>query len=132
MSLEKFKLTGRRALVTGSSQGIGFAIAQGLAEAGAEVILNGRDKEKLAAAAKTLAALTLKVVEAAFDVTDGKAVAAAVPKIERDHGPIDIVVNNAGMQRRAPLDQFSDEDWSPVLKTNLDSVFYVSKAAASA
>ncbi len=130
MSLEKFKLNGRRALVTGSSQGIGFAIAKGLAEAGAEVILNGRDKDKLATAAKSLAAFKLNIVQAPFDVTDGKAVAAAIPQIEQDHGPIDIVVNNAGMQRRAPLDQFSDEDWSLVLKTNLDSVFYVSKAAA--
>jgi gluconate 5-dehydrogenase len=130
MSLDKFKLNGRRALITGSSQGIGLAIARGLAEAGAEVVLNGRDPAKLAAAARNLAEAGLKVSEAVFDVTDGAGVAASVADLVQKRGAIDILVNNAGIQRRAPLDQFSDEDWSLVLKTNLDSVFYVSKAVA--
>jgi gluconate 5-dehydrogenase len=102
MSLALFDLTGRRALITGSSQGIGLALARGLAAAGAQVVLNGRDAARLAAAAAEVpGALTL-----AFDATDHAAVRAAVDGFEAATGPIDILVNNAGMQHRAPLEDF--------------------------
>src|SRR5262249_22888742 len=94
-----FDLTGRRALVTGSSQGIGFALARGLADAGATVVLNGRDAEKLAAAALQIPGAE----QAEFDVTDHAEVAAMIDAIEDDE-PIDILVNNAGLQHRAPLE----------------------------
>jgi gluconate 5-dehydrogenase len=130
MSLDLFKLTGRRALITGSSGGIGLALAEGLAKAGASVVLNGRDAGRVAAAAGPLKAQGFNVAEMAFDVTDSKAVEAAVARIEAEIGPIDILVNNAGIQRRMSLEEFPDETWSELMRTNLDSVFYVAKAVA--
>lgn len=126
MTQSLFDLTGRRALVTGSSQGIGFALAKGLTEAGAEVVLNGRDAEKLAAAAAALGgAKTL-----AFDVTDHDAARAAVDGFEAAHGPIDILVNNAGMQFRTPLEEFPADAFERLLQTNVASVFHVGQACA--
>ena len=121
-----FDLTGRRALITGSSQGIGFALAQGLAMAGAEVVLNGRDRAKLDQAAALMpGAKTL-----AFDATDHQAVRAAVDGFEQAHGAIDILVNNAGMQHRAPLEDFPPEAFEKLLQTNIASVFHVGQAVA--
>ncbi len=125
-----FRLDGRIALVTGSSQGIGNAIARGLAEAGAIVVFNGRDAKKVAAAAAELRGAGFKVHEAPFDVTKPDDVTAAVERIEREAGPISILVNNAGSNKRMPLDQVPDEVWREVLSLNLDSVFYVSKRVA--
>jgi gluconate 5-dehydrogenase len=130
MSLDLFKLDGRRALITGSSGGIGLALAEGLAKAGAKVVLNGRNAERVASAAGPLRAKGLDVAEMAFDVTDSKAVEAAVARIEAEQGPIDILINNAGIQRRMSLEDFPDETWSELMRTNLDSVFYVAKAVA--
>jgi gluconate 5-dehydrogenase len=130
MSLDLFKLTGRRALITGSSGGIGLALAEGLAKAGASVVLNGRDAARVAAAAGPLKAIGLDIAEMTFDVTDSKAVEAAVARIEAEIGPIDILINNAGIQRRMSLEDFPDETWSELMRTNLDSVFYVAKAVA--
>jgi gluconate 5-dehydrogenase len=129
MSLQLFDLTGRRALVTGSSQGIGLSLARGLAEAGAAVVLNGRDEAKLDAAREALSADGLKVVAHAFDVTDPAGVEAAIARIE-DDGPLDILVNNAGIQRRMPLEEYPVETWHELMRTNLDSVFYVGQAVA--
>ena len=126
MSLALFDLAGRRALITGSGQGIGNAIARGLAAAGASVVLNGRDGAKLEAARADIPGATAHV----FDVTDQPAVTAAIDRIERDEGPIDILVNNAGIQRRAPLQDMPAETWHEVMKTNIDSVFYVGQAVA--
>jgi gluconate 5-dehydrogenase len=124
MSLALFDLTGRRALVTGSSQGIGFALATGLAAAGARVVLNGRDAAKLKAAATELpGATTLK-----FDATDHVAVRDAVDGFEATTGAIDILVNNAGMQHRAPLEDFPPEAFERLLQTNIASVFHVGQA----
>lgn len=120
-----FDLTGQRALITGSSQGIGFALAKALAEAGAEIVLNGRDADKLAAAAKHLGARSL-----AFDVTDHAAARAAVDGFEADTGPITILVNNAGMQHRAPLEDFPPDAFERLLRTNISSVFNVGQACA--
>ena len=121
-----FDLTGRRALITGSSQGIGLALAEGLAAAGAKVVLNGRDPDKLvAAAARLTGAETL-----AFDATDHEAVRAAVDAFEAAGTPIDILVNNAGMQHRAPLEDFPAEAFDRLLQTNIASVFHVGQAVA--
>ena len=125
-----FDLTGRTALITGSSQGLGFAIARGLAEAGAAIALNGRDEKKLAAAADRLRAEGARVAEAAFDVTDGAASARAVERLEAEFGPIGILVNNAGIQRRSPLAEMSEEQWRAVIDTNLTSAFLVARAVA--
>ena len=128
--LKKFDLSGRTALVTGSSAGIGFALARGLAQAGATVVLNARNQDKLDLAAAQLRQEGATVHTAAFDVTSGGAVAAAITGIEKDVGAIDILVNNAGMQRRAPLEQFSQEQWHELMRTNVDSVFLVGQAVA--
>ena len=125
-----FDLSGRTALVTGSSAGIGYALAGGLASAGARVILNGRDARKLERAVNLLRAGGARADSAAFDVTDGATVAAGIARIEAEIGPIDILFNNAGMQRRAPLEQFTEEQWHELMRTNVDSVFHVGQAVA--
>jgi gluconate 5-dehydrogenase len=125
-----FSLRGRLAVVTGSSQGIGLALAGGLAAAGAAVVLNGRDPAKVARAASSLEAVGRQVHGRAFDVTDAQASAAAVDSIEREIGAIDVLVNNAGIQRRMSLEEFPEETWREVIATNLDSVFHMSKAVA--
>ncbi len=127
--MQLFDLTGRTALVTGSSMGIGFALARGLAEAGARIVLNARDADRLAAAAETLQAEGAKVDMLAFDVTDAKAVRAAVDAYENKH-PIDILVNNAGMQHRGPLEDFEIEAFDRLMRTNVNSAFYVGQAVA--
>jgi gluconate 5-dehydrogenase len=125
-----FDLSGRVALVTGSSAGIGFALAHGLGRAGAKVVLNGRDPGKLAQAAERLRREGLSVHEMTFDVTDSSAVRPAVGWIEDNVGPIDILVNNAGMQFRAPLEDYPEDAWHTLMKTNVDSVFHVGQAVA--
>ena len=125
-----FDLSGRLALVTGSSQGLGLAFARGLAQAGASLVLNGRDEQKLAATAQTLRAEGARVATAAFDVTQGAAAQTAVERIEREVGPIDILVNNAGIHRRAPLEEMTELQWREVLDTNLTSAFLVARAVA--
>jgi gluconate 5-dehydrogenase len=130
VAFELFDLTGKRALVTGSSQGIGFAIAKGLAEHGAEVILNGREGNKLAPAAEALRAAGHTVSTANFDVTAAESVRESVERIESTTGAIDILVNNAGMQFRAPLEDFPVEKWDQILRTNISSAFYVGQSVA--
>ncbi|MGH6761677.1 MAG: SDR family oxidoreductase [Phyllobacterium sp.] len=130
MTFPLFNLKGRIALITGSSQGIGFALARGLAEHGAAVIINGRDPAKVGAAVTMLTRDGYTAHAALFDVTDGEAVRAGVDGIERDVGPIDILVNNAGMQFRAPLEDFPADKWQQLLATNISSVFYVGQAVA--
>jgi gluconate 5-dehydrogenase len=121
-----FDLSGRRALITGSSQGIGLALARGLAEAGAAVVLNGRDPEKLAAAAREIPG----AAQLAFDVTDHASVANAIDAAEAADGPIDILVNNAGLQHRAPLEDFPSDAFERLLATNVTGVFNVAQACA--
>ena len=130
MVLSLFDLSGRTALVTGSSKGIGFGIAEGLAAAGARVVLNGRNVDALEAAAQDLRSRHDAIEISAFDVTDAAAVKAGVDAIETDVGAIDILVNNAGMQARASLEDYPEETWQTLMSTNLDSVFHVSKAVA--
>ena len=126
MTTPSFTLSGRRALVTGSSQGIGLALAHALAAAGAQVLLNGRDPVKLDLAVARLRATGLDVKSCAFDVTDEAAVLAATPAL----GAIDILVNNTGIQRRGPLETMPLADWEAVIKTNLTSAFLVARAVA--
>jgi len=130
MTTELFQLNGRRALITGSTQGIGLALACGLARAGATVVLNGRDEKRVHEAAEQLRAQGLQVECAVFDVTKQDAVVEAIDRIERDAGAIDILINNAGIQRRAPLEDFSCTDWEAIITTNVSSVFHVSQAVA--
>jgi len=129
-STELFDLTGKTALITGSSQGIGFALAGGLARAGANIVLNGRDNTKLQQAAEQLAEQGYGVSTSVFDVTSHEAVASAVATIESDVGPIDILVNNAGMQHRTPLEDFDPVMFDKLLQTNIASVFHVGQAVA--
>lgn len=130
MSLKLFDLTGRRALVTGSSQGIGLALARGVGQAGASVVLNGRDQAKLERAAAGLRAEGVTADIAAFDVTDSAAVEAGVARIEAELGPVDILFNNAGVNLRGALDRMPDATWHEVIATNLHSAFYCARAVA--
>jgi len=130
MSVKLFDLTGRIALVTGSTRGIGYAIADGVAAAGATVILNSRNPKELEEARARLAAAGHKVHGLAFDVTDEHAVEDAIARIERDIGPLDILYNNAGIQRRGALIDFKLETWREVMTGDLDQVFIVGRAAA--
>ena len=122
-----FDLTGRLALVTGSSRGIGRAIAEGYVAAGARVLINGRDAAAVDAAVK---AIGKNAIAAPFDVTNKVTIETAVAKIEKEVGPIDILVNNAGMTKRAPIVDFPEADWRQIMATNLDSVFFVTQAVA--
>jgi gluconate 5-dehydrogenase len=126
--LSLFDLSGRIALITGSSDGIGFSLATGLGKAGARIALNGRDPVKLAAAADRLKEQGIAVETARFDVADRGAVLAAVDRLERDVGPIDILVNNAGIQRRNPFESFPEETWREIMAINVDGVFHVTQA----
>lgn len=129
--MKLFDVAGRTALITGSSKGIGLGLARGLAEAGARVVLNGRDGARLAVAAAELTKSGLTgIYTAEFDVTRPNIVPAGIEKIESEIGPIDILINNAGMQFRAPLEDFPPEKWSELMRTNVDSAFFVGQAVA--
>ncbi|MHA7304012.1 SDR family oxidoreductase [Arthrobacter sp. TMN-49] len=127
-----FDLSGHVALVTGSSRGIGNALARGLAEAGATVVLHGLDAQRLAAAEAAMAAdfSPGRIRSVAFDVTSDVAAAQGVAWIESEVGPLDILVNNAGIQHRVPLLDLKVEDWDRVLRTDLTSAFLVGREAA--
>jgi gluconate 5-dehydrogenase len=130
ITADTFRLDGRTAFITGSSAGIGLALARGLGQAGARLVLNGRDATKLQAAAAQLAAEGLQVQARAFDVTDHAAAVAAVDAIEAEVGAIDILVNNAGITRRSPFHEQPVADWQAVLRTNIESPFAVGQAVA--
>jgi gluconate 5-dehydrogenase len=125
-----FGLNRAVALVTGSSAGIGQALARGLGGAGARVVVNGRDAAKVGAAVAELRDGGADAHAAPFDVTERAEAADAVARIEADIGPIDILFNNAGVQRRAPLEDYPEETWRELMRVNLDSVFFVSQAVA--
>lgn len=124
-----FDVTGRLALVTGSSRGLGRSLALSLAEAGARVIVHGRDPQAIAETQAAIAQLGAPAaLSVRFDVTDADETAAAVEPLIAEHGVPDILVNNAGLQRRAPIQDFAVDDWDALVKANLSSAFYVSRA----
>ncbi|MEJ1161618.1 SDR family oxidoreductase [Prosthecomicrobium sp. N25] len=130
MSRALFDLTGRTALVTGSSRGLGRAIVRGLAEAGARIVVNGTDPARTEAAAAELAGEGFEARAAAFDVTDEAAVAAAFARLDGQGVEVDVLVNNAGIQYRKPMVELAAADWRRVLETNLTSAFLVGREAA--
>lgn len=125
-----FDLSGKRALITGSARGIGNLLARGLAEYGAEVIINDRTQDKADCAAEALAALGYRATGVAFDVTRRAEVERAITHIEAEIGPIDILINNAGIQRRHPFSEFPEEEWDQVIEVNQKGVFLVSQQVA--
>jgi gluconate 5-dehydrogenase len=122
---DRFSLDGRVALVTGASRGLGFAMAQALAQHGATVVINARDEIALAEAARKLNADHL-----AFDVADPKQASAALAKIVATHRKLDILVNNAGIQHRRPLTEWEDTDFDRVVAVNLSACFRLARDAA--
>lgn len=127
MGSDLFDLAGRVALVSGAAQGLGFAIAKGLAQAGATLVINGRNVEKVEKAIASLAAEGLKAHASIFDVTDVPRVREQIRAVEQGVGPIHILVNNAGIQRRMPLEQFEEATWREVLETNLTGLFLLTR-----
>lgn len=125
-----FALTGRTALITGAGRGLGFAYAEGLAEAGAAVVINDLRAENLHDAIGKLRAKGYKARDLAFDVTDEQAVADAFTVLDNDGVEIDILINNAGIQFRKPLVDLELKDWQRVIETNLNSAFIVGRQAA--
>jgi gluconate 5-dehydrogenase len=125
-----FSLEGKNALITGSSHGLGLVFARGLAKAGATVILNGRNGERLKAAVAGLQNEDLQAHGKQFDVTDSGQVKAAVKEIETEIGDIAILINNAGIQRRNSLEEFDEQDWREVIETNLTAAFLVGREVA--
>jgi gluconate 5-dehydrogenase len=126
-----FDVSGSTALVTGSSRGIGRALATGLLEAGCTVVLNGRDADRLERTRAELAERGPgRVVAVPFDVTDPAAVRAGVARIEDEVGPLDVLVNNTGVQSRATFTEVTDADWYRLLDTNLTSAFLVGREVA--
>ncbi|MFV0490875.1 MAG: SDR family oxidoreductase [Pseudorhodobacter sp.] len=125
-----FDLTGKTALVTGSSRGLGLAIAEGLANAGARVILNGVNADRLEAAAKKMKSAGHQVLTACFDVTDEAAVTKAFEGFDGAQIHIDILVNNAGIQHRQPMLELAASDWQRVIDTNLTAAFICGREAA--
>ena len=123
-----FNIEGKRILITGSTSGIGNVLAEGLAQAGAFVILNGRTEKNVDQAVKSFLARGYKTSGAAFDITKAEEVELRIAELESDLGTIDVLVNNAGIQHRAPLEEFKLEDWNKVINTNLTGAFIVSQA----
>ncbi len=130
MANQLFDLSGRTALVTGSSRGLGRAMAAGLAEAGAAVVLNGADAGRLAKAASEMRAAGHVVQEACFDVTDEAGIIAAFAALDANGTQVDILVNNAGIQLRRPMLELDTADWRRVIETNLTSAFVIGREAA--
>jgi 2-dehydro-3-deoxy-D-gluconate 5-dehydrogenase len=129
MTAASFDLRGKVAIVTGGNGGIGLGMAQGLADAGADIAVVGRNEAKSAAAVADLRARGISAIAVATDVTDGDAVAAMIARVTSELGRIDILVNNAGMSIRKPPHVLEADEWQQVIDTNLTSAFICSKAA---
>ncbi|WP_410012767.1 gluconate 5-dehydrogenase [Sodalis sp. C49] len=125
-----FSLKNKKALITGSAQGIGFLLANGLAQSGAEIIINDITAARAEKAAQQLRDQGYTAYSVAFDVTKSQAVNSAIEQIESDIGPIDILINNAGIQRRHPFTEFPEKDWNDIIAVNQTAVFLVSQAVA--
>lgn len=127
-SMTTFDVTGKLALVTGSTRGLGRTLAAGLISAGAHVIVHGSDKQRAAAVAEELGAYGA----IGCPLTDAQATNAAISEMLQEYGTPDILVNNAGIQRRNPIEQFEDSDWDDIIGVNLSGVFHVTKPIAAA
>lgn len=125
-----FQLSGKRILITGSGRGIGFVMAQGLAQYGAQIIINDISAERAEQAAMTLRDEGATARTSVFNVTDAQSVENAIEDIEKNIGPIDVLFNNAGIQRRHPFTEFPVEEWNAVIAVNQTAVFLVSQAVA--
>lgn len=125
---KKFSLNGKTALVTGSTRGIGFALAAGLAQAGANIVLNGRNKDRLVEAQEKLNKLGINAELLIGDVSNAGEIAQAIDRFEAENTAIDILVNNAGIQHRSPIVDFATEDFNRVMSTNTHAIFYTSQA----
>ena len=125
-----FDLSGKRALITGSARGIGNVLAKGLAQYGAEIVINDKDQQKAEFAASQLEAEGYCAKAYAFDVTNAMQVENAIAQIEKNIGPIDILINNAGIQRRHPFVEFPEQEWDEVVDVNQKGVFLVSQQVA--
>jgi gluconate 5-dehydrogenase len=130
MGTDLFDLTGKVALITGATQGIGFAIARGFGRAGATVVLNGRNEEKVERALARLQGEGIAASGCIFDLVNTAEMRERVGALEQQRGRIDILVNNAGIQRRSPLEQFEEQVWREVLDTNLTGLFLVTQQVA--
>lgn len=128
---ERFRLTGKTALITGSYRGLGLVLAEGLAQAGARVILNGRNREGLAQAADLFVARGYQTGFACFDIGEEDQVDAALSELEERYGGVDILVNNAGIQRRERLESVDLTTWRQILDTNLTGAFIVARRVAA-
>jgi gluconate 5-dehydrogenase len=125
-----FDLHGRNALITGGGSGLGFAIAKALAAAGASVILLGRNAEKLARASEELIALGANATYTVCNLLDRDAIAPLIQDLERNVGPLDILLNNAGVQQRAPFTEFPAEGWDRMMATHISAPFFLAQAIA--
>jgi gluconate 5-dehydrogenase len=128
MIQELFSLEGKIALITGSSRGIGYSLAEGLGAAGCKIILNGTNNDRLSKSVKNLAAKQIPVYGSAFDVRDEDSVHKQITQIEQNIGTIDILINNAGITVRGPLEEFALEDWQRIIDINLTGVFITAKS----
>lgn len=128
MSTKLFDLTGRLALITGSGRGIGLTLAQGLAQAGCAIVLNDIEEKRLADAVSILKQNGFTSYGVPFDIRDEKMIDEKISFIEKEIGKIDILINNAGIQIRAPLEEFNSDDWRRLIDINLTGAFLVSKA----
>ena len=123
-----FSLDSKIALITGAGQGIGYTLAVGLGKAGARLILNDRNKNRLDKALKKMETQGIKATGVLFDVRNENEIAEEIKVAQKEVGPIDILVNNAGIQIRGPLEKYGADKWQEIIETNLTSVFLVSKA----
>jgi gluconate 5-dehydrogenase len=125
-----FNVKDKVVLITGSSRGIGNVLARGFASAGAVVILNGLHPDGLNKAVESLKTISNRIFGFAFNVSDYETVSAVIERIENEAGPIDVLINNAGIHRRAPLSEMTIEEWNEVIQVNLNAVFYISQQVA--
>lgn len=131
MTKNIFDLSGKTALVTGATQGIGFSLAKGLAQNGATIAISARNPEKLEECLLKFEKLGIEAYGYLFDVNDSEEIAIAVKAMEYELGKIDILVNNAGIINRSALENYPENDWNDVINTNLNSVYKVSKQLVS-
>ncbi|MFW6006777.1 MAG: SDR family oxidoreductase [Bacillota bacterium] len=125
-----FKVKGKNVLITGSSRGLGFNFAKGFVQAGANVIINGRNEKRVMKAVKELNQFQGKAHGYPFNVAKKEQVDKNIKLIEKEIGPVDVLINNAGIQKRAPLENLSLENWKKVIEVNLNAVFIVSQVVA--